>query len=41
MDQMLDTAGGWLAAAYVFYGIVFLLIPTLTFAYVGLLGGVV
>lgn len=41
MDSLFEQAGLWLAAAYAAYGFVFLLIPALTFAHVGLLGFVV
>jgi hypothetical protein len=41
MDSLFERLGLWLAGAYAAYGVVFLLIPTLTFAYVGLLGGVI
>jgi hypothetical protein len=37
MDVMLELMGLWLARLYAFYGVVFLLIPTLTFLYVPLM----
>ena len=41
MDSLFERMGIWLAGAYATYGFVFLLLPALTFAYVGLLGFVV
>ena len=41
MDSLFESIGVWLAAAYAAYGFLFLLIPALTFVYVGLLGFVV
>lgn len=41
MDGLLDLGGGWLAYAYVFYGVAFLLLPAVFFAYLPLLAAVV
>lgn len=38
MDAFLDTAGVWLAKAYMAYGILFLLMPLLTFGHLVMLG---
>lgn len=40
MESLFERLGEWLAGAYVAYGVAFLLIPALSFAYVALLGGV-
>ena len=37
MEALLDLGGGWLARAYAVYGVLFLLLPTVVFAYLPLL----
>ena len=37
MEALLDLGGGWLARAFAVYGVLFLLLPTLVFAYLPLL----